>query len=217
MLSKCAKTGLAFYRHALSCGTILFYLFSLYRLRFYLLNDYLSSLSLILFYYPFKIENSYYYDISEMQMLFWYSGFILVVNSFTEYPSQCFQGFWRCRFWIIKNALFCVSPYPYLVSIKEDWQCRNKIIWMNSSPGFYAITGTKEASRCLLCHDASVVRLLPGANRSGEIYSFCILLSHEAYAKLSGKIRLEPFAPESVLTEKLCQRGCGHVPKRQNH
>ncbi len=81
------------------------------------------------------------------------------------------------------------------------------------TPGFTPLLAIKEASRCLLCHDAPCSQDCPAQTDPGNLFVLFTFAILKAQRKLSGKImRLEPSAPESVRRKNYASADV-HVPE----
>lgn len=80
------------------------------------------------------------------------------------------------------------------------------------TPGFTPLLAIKEASRCLLCHDAPCSQACPAQTDPGNLFVLFTFAILKAQRKLSGKImRLAPSAPESVRRKNYASADV-HVP-----
>lgn len=80
------------------------------------------------------------------------------------------------------------------------------------TPGFTPLLAIKEASRCLLCHDAPCSQACPAQTDPGKFIRSIYFRNFKGAAKLSGKImRLAPSAPESVRRKNYASADV-HVP-----
>lgn len=81
------------------------------------------------------------------------------------------------------------------------------------TPGFTPLLAIKEASRCLLCHDAPCSQLARRKPIRGNLFVLFTFEILKAQRKLSGKImRLAPSAPESVRRKNYASADV-HVPE----
>lgn len=81
------------------------------------------------------------------------------------------------------------------------------------TPGFTPLLAIKEASRCLLCHDAPCSQACPAQTDPGKFIRSIYFRNFKGAAELSGKImRLAPSAPESVRRKNYASADV-HVPE----